>query len=295
MNKKVIPYILLGLLPIILNSCSKKAEPTLELANKESVNSSPMTSKNETVKKINIKSTSKNANLSSKGLTEDQQREEAEKAMIDYFKNQMGEEAFNKSYRGKMFNKDPKLTLDIDDHDSETAKQMRKDLTFREKNGYLPLDQKDMDDFRNTEKKLFSHGDPSESASFELSKLPEDLEQTYTGYTREGIHPDASTGTKAPVIRRVFHYGGSTILLQEEGSKNGSSHFTKEFVNENIGGCPAVFNSYRSKDNKNLDELEWNTDTHRYALESISNQPTVDVRKQLIEIAKRVTELNKTK
>jgi transcriptional regulator of met regulon len=250
MNKKLISCVLLGLLSITLNSCGKKVEPTLEsINNTETIKSAPLAPKNEPVKRIDVKSTDKGADLSSRELTDEQQREEAEKAMIDYFKNQMGEEAFNKSYRGKMFNKDPKLTLDIDDHDPETAKQMRKDLAFREQNGYLPLDQKDMDDFRNTEKELFSHGDPSESASFELSKLPEDLEQAYTGYTKEGIHPDASSNTKAPVIRRAFHYGGATVLLQEEGSKNGSSHFTKEFVNENIGGYPAVFNSYRSKDN----------------------------------------------
>lgn len=290
MNKELIPCTLIGVLALLLQGCDRNAETkihSIEAGNIKTIKAQPLNGATLHTKSGNVKT------VSAKDFTYEEQAELANQQIMEHFKQQMGEEAFNNSYRGKMFNKDPKVTLNIDDHDPKTAKQLRKDLAFREANGYLLLPQDEMDDFHKTKSEIFSNGNPEDSAKFELSKLPEYLNNTYEGYTREGIPPTAGSSVKASVIRRVFNYNGSTLLLQEESSKNGSSHFTKEFVNEKIGGYPAVFNTYRSSDGKQIYELEWNTDNHRYSMESISNKPEPEVRKQLRETAEKITELNK--
>jgi hypothetical protein len=141
---------------------------------------------------------------------------------------------------------------------------------------------------------LFSNGDAQQSANFTLSELPTDLKSSYIGYVMEDAEPNNYSDFKSNAIRRVFEQDGIVISLEESSAKNGTSHFIKEFVNYKIGDYPALFSTLK-KGSKQFEQLIWDTDTHRYAMYGLSNKPPAEVRKQLLEIAERLTELNKVK
>jgi len=225
-------------------------------------------------------------------LTEEEQVKLQQAEIIAMLKQEMGEEAFNNSHEGKMFSKDPQITIDINEHDPETQKQLTKELQFIKSNGYAEISQDEIDEQINAKNNLFSNGNPRDNADFELSTLPNDLDNSYIGFVIEGASPDINPGYKSPVIKRVFNYNGSTILLQEEDTRNGGSHFVKEFVNENINGYPALNTTYKSKNKKQLEELRWNTNNYRYTLYSISNNPVSEKRKELKKFAQEITKRN---
>jgi vacuolar-type H+-ATPase subunit I/STV1 len=241
----------------------------------------------------NIDESSRIKSTLSREITNEEHIAEFEKYLADELKAKIGEDVFKNSYAGKMLIKDPRVTIKLSEHAPERQKEMKEELEFIKANGYARLSQNEMDDYYKTKSELFSNGNAQDSAKFELSKVPEDLDIAYEGYTREGIYPYAPADAKAGVIRRVYNYNGSIVLLQEENGKNGVTHFTEEFVNENIGGYPGIFATYRSPDNRTIHELKWITDNRRYQLNSISNKSSAEERVTLVRLAQELTELNK--
>jgi hypothetical protein len=286
--KKIILYTLISLVTL-LNGCGKKTDSFTESqvikANaQESINSNKKNT-------LSVESKITIATLPV-SLTEDEEIEKFQNELAEQYKAEMGEEVFNNSYRGKMFNKDPRVTLKIEDHNPAIQQKIREQLEFIKNNGYAQMPQEDMDDLYETKSELYSYGNAADFVKFELSKLPEDMNTNYEGFTREGISPNSNIDIKAPVIRRVFNHNGTTVLLQEESAKNGSNHFTEDFINAKIGDYPAIYTIYQSSDQKVIHELLWNTDQYRYALYLLGEQNTEIQKEQMKTWAKEITRLN---
>lgn len=200
---------------------------------------------------------------------------------------------YGKELSDKLNSKDPRVIPSINDYPIDRQKQLLEQLETETRLGYTPVAQ---EEFINREidikSNLFSTGNAQENSSFDLSHLPEDLSNSYLGFTMEDALPSNNTNFKSNAIRRVFELDDVVISLEEVSATNGTGHFIKEFVTNYIGEYPAVMGTMK-KGHRQFEQLIWDTDKYRYALYGFSKtKSTQSIREQLLKLAQQITEMN---
>lgn len=192
----------------------------------------------------------------------------------------------------KLNSKDPRITISLDEYPKSERDELLNKLSQQKKDGFTLVDESFMSREMKIKSLIYNIGDPSPNASFELSKLPGSLHDGYIGFVMEDAPANPPSGFKSNAIRRVFIIDQDIISLEEVSAKNGIGHFTKEFVTNYIDKYPVLASTLKNGDQQ-FEQVVWNTDSYRYALYIISSKSPQESRKQLLELAKDITILNK--
>lgn len=198
---------------------------------------------------------------------------------------------YGKEVNAKLNSKDPRVTVSLYEYPEGEREELKEELQKLKRLGYTEVSNYFITREVNISDSIYSISDPQENASFKLSKLPDELSSNYIGYVIEDAPPIIPTGFKSNAIRKVFNIEGMIFSLEESSAENGTSHFTKEFVTDYIGEYPAVMTTLKRED-KQFEQLIWDTDTYRYALYGIGQRPIAEIRSRLLEYAKVITALN---
>lgn len=258
--------------------------------------------------KIKIKPSDDNLRNSSKNLNNSLQddtdiyalQEELPSDILEKIENNINNKldlgsagGFAKSGLNKMENNNLKDTISINELPPMIAGEAKKNLLFRDKNGFDKTSERNAQNIVNSIGQLSGTQFPISKLSFELSILPNSFYNSYQylGY----IYPfQGEKSTIYSSIKRVFNkISNNTILVIKETSlKNGSAVITTEFVNTNVQNCPAVIIEKRSNSGTKYGQINWNTNLIGFTIYQIGEQKVTD---GLLQIATNIATTNQEK
>ena len=200
---------------------------------------------------------------------------------------------FSKSGLSKMGNNNLQDTISISELPPMIAEEAKKNLLFRDKNGFDKTSERNAQNIVNPIGQLSGTQFPIPKLNFELSILSDSFYNSYQylGY----IYPfQEEESTIYSSIKRIFNkISNNTILaIKETSLKNGSAVITTEFVNTNVQNCPATIVEKRSDSGAKYGQINWNTNLIGFTIYQIGEQKTTD---GLLKIANNIATTNKEK
>lgn len=164
-------------------------------------------------------------------------------------------------------------TISIADLPDEIGAHMLSDLEFRNKNGYDIEEDAYAESVTSVGNNIAGTDTSAANITFSPSAIPQFIQENYDflGYSYPpGVEEQAEYNT----IRRVFRklVDNSTLVIEETSLSHGSATLTTEFVNENIGNCPAMLVKKVNASYGQYGQLNWNTSSIGYTIYQLGNE-----------------------
>ncbi|MCU7905991.1 MAG: hypothetical protein KZQ76_09045 [Candidatus Thiodiazotropha sp. (ex Epidulcina cf. delphinae)] len=169
----------------------------------------------------------------------------------------------------KLASNDPKNNLiSIEDMPKELQDAVRRELEKSKANGYDDVSDRSADEITGVMNYIVSTSASIPNLRFSLSNIPKAITQNYSyiGYTFPGVTYNESVSSYG-TVRRVYQRLDSSHLLivQERGLDNGTkSNLTKEFINTEVNGYPAIYAIKKSPNGNAYAMLDWNIPSYSY-------------------------------
>lgn len=181
--------------------------------------------------------------------------------------------------------------LDEQDLDPTVKDQIREQVRLMKEHKVIPVSDHRVPDFSAMEADHRSRGKPFDKliADKKLKFSPANIEattlkgQTMAGAIPAGIYVNASWSG----LSRMFHHPALRYVILEETDltkTGGGAMFTREMINADVNGAPAILLSKQGSAKKSESSLMWFADGVLYLLRT----PAVNdqAREELLEIAK---------
>ena len=185
-------------------------------------------------------------------------------------------------------------SIDEQDLDPAIKDKVREQVRLMKEHKVIPVSDHRVPDFSAMEADHRSRGKPFDKlkADKKLKFSPANLEATtLKGQTMAGALPagifanDSWSG-----LSRMFHHPGLRYVILEEtdlAKTGGGATFTKEMINADVNGVPAILLSKQGGPKKSESSLMWFSDGVLYLLRT----PGVNdkAREELLDIAKSIS------
>lgn len=181
-------------------------------------------------------------------------------------------------------------TISIADLPDGMRDRMSSDLEFRNRNGYDVEEDAYAASVTSVEQNIAGTDTGAADMAFGLSVIPQFIRDNYD-YLGYSYPPGVEFQSEHDAVRRIFRnrLDNSTLVMEETLLDHGSAALTTEFVNENIGNCPAVLVKKVNASYGQYGQLNWNTGSISYAIYQFGKE---DVLEGLSDIGKLLASAN---
>lgn len=159
--------------------------------------------------------------------------------------------------------------------------------------GYESASEEDIASITDIENNLMGDESVVENLSFEPSRIPDDIHETYRyeGYAYDSVTYNPDNSQPANTVRRLFRKLDSkgVLVIEESPLENAHSSLVKEFVNASVSGNDAMYSVRKSPADKSFTLLTWNGNKYSYTLYHYGDDT---IKEELLEVAEKLNSMN---